>query len=223
MTTSYEDPADEVWPPPRHRRLRPRRRLQPPRVRDRARPAQPRPAVPAVPATRSPRERLDADADLPALRPGEGAGRTAGGPRPAGTGHHHARRAADGQDDLPRGAPDRAAAKAGLGWSLAGDNQASAQALVEFVDAMTDEHIFPKPTTTSRTTSGPLRRSFLARSRSGTGGVSAVATSTSVFRSTWWTLPARARTAGMITGGPVPGRSSRTWPAAQASCCSSTR
>ena len=29
-----------------------------------------------------------------------------------------------------------------------------------FVDAMTDEHIFPKPTTDIATTSGPLRRSF---------------------------------------------------------------
>jgi hypothetical protein len=34
-----------------------------------------------------------------------------------------------------------------LGWALVGDNEASAQALVEFVDAMTDEHIFPTPTT----------------------------------------------------------------------------
>jgi hypothetical protein len=35
-----------------------------------------------------------------------------------------------------------------LGWSLVGDNEVSAQALVEFVDEMTDEHIFPQPTTT---------------------------------------------------------------------------
>jgi hypothetical protein len=36
----------------------------------------------------------------------------------------------------------------GLGWSLSGDNDASAQALVKFVNEMTEDQVFPFPTST---------------------------------------------------------------------------
>jgi hypothetical protein len=36
--------------------------------------------------------------------------------------------------------------KPDLGWSLAGDNAGSTQALINFVNDMTDNHVFPRPT-----------------------------------------------------------------------------
>lgn len=36
--------------------------------------------------------------------------------------------------------------KPDLGWSLRGDNAASTQALINFVDDMSDNHVFPRPT-----------------------------------------------------------------------------
>jgi hypothetical protein len=81
-----------------------------------------------------------------ASRPGQ-SGAPQGGPRPAGRGITMLGAQQTGKTTFLGALQLALLRRPALGWSLVGENEASAQALVEFVDAMTDEHIFPKPTT----------------------------------------------------------------------------